>query len=264
MDIAESTNLLAPEEKRHPWERARVQILEELLRTATKDRAMKNEIVVDIGCGDLFVAGKFAHEWPATNFIGVDTAFDEKKLEILRNSIDVPNLQAYASMSDAFESISRPASVILLNDVIEHVPDDVEFLRSIVSSSLFDCNTRLLITVPAFQSLWTQHDVFLGHYRRYNRALLKHRVDEAGLAIADGGYFFLSLLSLRAAQVIIERAGVRAKEEKGIGAWGGGQTLGRLFRKMLLIDFRVGSLLGKAGLVLPGLSCYAICTAQQS
>jgi hypothetical protein len=264
MDIAESKSLLTPEEKRHPWERARLEILEELLRDATKDSGLQDEIVVDIGCGDLFVAGKFAHEWPATDFVGIDTAFDEKTLEILRKNIDVPNLHAYASMNDAFASLSRPASVILLNDVIEHVPDDVAFLRSIVSSSLFDANTRLLITVPAFQSLWTQHDVFLGHYRRYNRGLLRRRVEAAGLAVANDGYFFLSLVPLRAFQVILERGGVHAKEEKGIGDWGGGKTLGRLFRQMLLIDFRLGSLLGKTGVPLPGLSCYAICTAQPS
>jgi 2-polyprenyl-3-methyl-5-hydroxy-6-metoxy-1,4-benzoquinol methylase len=264
MDIVESTNLLTPEEKRHPWERARLQILEELLRTATKDRGLKNGIVVDIGCGDLFVAGKFAREWPATDFIGIDTAFDEKTLEILRKNIGVPNLHAYASMNDAFASLSRPASVILLNDVIEHVPDDVEFLRSIVSSHLFSPNSRLLITVPAFQSLWTEHDAFLGHYRRYNRGLLRRQVEAAGLKVTSDGYFFLSLLPLRAAQAMLERAGVHVKEQKGIGGWSGGKTLGRLFRQMLLIDFRLGSLLGKTGVPLPGLSCYAICTAQPS
>jgi hypothetical protein len=129
---------------------------------------------------------------------------------------------------------------------------------------LFDANTRLLITVPAFQSLWTRHDVFLGHYRRYNRRLLRHRLEVAGLTVVDDGYFFLSLVPLRAVQVFLERAGLRAKEEKGIGDWGGGKTLGRLFRQMLLIDFRVASLLGKTHLPLPGLSCYAICTAQSS
>jgi len=256
--------LLTPEEKRHPWERARLQILEELLCIATKDRGLKNEIVVDIGCGDLFVAGKFAREWPETDFIGIDTAFDAKTLEILRKNIDVPNLHAYASMGDAFASLSRPASVILLNDVIEHVPDDVEFLRSIVSSGLFDADTRLLITVPAFQSLWTQHDVFLGHYRRYDRGLLRRQVGAAGLAVVNDGYFFLSLLPLRTMQVILERTGAHKKEEKGIGDWRGGKTLGRLFRQMLLVDFRLGSLFGKTGLPLPGLSCYAICTAQRS
>jgi hypothetical protein len=69
---------------------------------------------------------------------------------------------------------------------------------------------------------------------------------------------------LRAVQVILERGGIQAKKEKGIGDWGGGKTLGRLLRQMLLIDFRVASLLGKTRLPLPGLSCYAICTAQPS
>ena len=106
--------------------------------------------------------------------------------------------------------------------------------------------------------------MFLGHYRRYNRALLRRCVEGVGLAVANDGYFFLSLVPLRGVQVILERAGAHAKEEKGIGDWGGGKTLGRLLSQMLLIDFHVGSLLGKTGLPLPGLSCYAICTAQRS
>jgi trans-aconitate methyltransferase len=264
MDITEATTLLTPADQRHPWETARLQILEELLRTATADGRVQNEVVVDIGCGDLFVAGQLAGRWPGSEFIGVDTAFDEKTLESLRASITLPNLHVYSSMDDALESLSRPATMILLNDVIEHVPDDVEFLRAIVASGLFKTGTWLLITVPAFQSLWTRHDVFLGHYRRYTRQLLRQRVQAAGLTTSAEGYFFLSLLPLRAAQAMLGRAGLHPKEEKGIGGWGGGRTMARLFRKMLLLDFRVGRLLGRTGVVLPGLSCYAICTARQS
>jgi Methyltransferase domain len=264
MDIAEATTLQTPEDRRHPWETARLQILEELVRTATADGRLQNEVVVDIGCGDLFVAGQLARRWPGSDFIGVDTAFDENTLESLRKSIDLPNLHVYSSMDDALESLSRPATMILLNDVIEHVPDDVGFLRTIVSSGLFRAGTRLLITVPAFQSLWTRHDVFLGHYRRYTRELLKRRVQAAGLTTAADGYFFLTLLPLRAGQALLERAGVHAKEETGIGRWGGGKALAGLFRKALLVDFRIGRLLSRTGVALPGLSCYAICTASQS
>ncbi len=264
MDIAESTTLLTPEERRHPWETARLQILEELLRTATHDGRLQKEIVVDVGCGDLFVAGQLAQRWPASDFIGIDIAFDEKTLESLRKTIVLPNLHVHSSMDDALEFLSGPATIILLNDVIEHVPDDVEFLRTIVSSGLFEAGTRLLITVPAYQSLWTRHDVFLGHYRRYTRGLLRRRVQAAGLTTASDGYFFVSLLPIRAAQAMLERAGVHAKEEKGIGQWGGGQVMAGLFRKMLLLDFRVGRLLSRTGVMLPGLSCYAICTAPQS
>jgi|SRR5687768_3683342 len=264
MDITEATTLLTPAERRHPWETARLRILEELVQSATGDGRVQNEVVVDIGCGDLFVAGQMARRWPASDFIGVDTAFDEKTLESLRTGIALPNLHVYSSMADALQFLSRPATMILLNDVIEHVPDDVEFLRTIVSSGLFTSGTQVLVTVPAFQSLWTRHDVFLGHHRRYTRELLRQRVRAAGLTAVADGYFFVSLLPIRAAQAMLGRAGVHPKEEKGIGGWGGGQALGRLFRKMLLLDFRLGRLLSRTGIVLPGLSCYAICTAPQS
>jgi 2-polyprenyl-3-methyl-5-hydroxy-6-metoxy-1,4-benzoquinol methylase len=264
MDIAESTTLLTPEEKRHPWETARLQVLEELLRSSTGDGKLEKEVVVDVGCGDLFVAGQLARRWPASEFIGVDIAFDDQTLDSLRKSIVLPNLHVYSSMDDALEFLSGPATVILLNDVIEHVPDDVQFLRMIVSSDLFNPDTRLLITVPSFQSLWARHDVFLGHYRRYTRGLLRHRVEAAGLSTTADGYFFLSLLPLRAAKAMLEHAGVHAKEEKGIGQWGGGRLMAALIRRTLLLDFRLGRLFSRTGIALPGLSCYAICTAPQS
>lgn len=264
MDITEATTLLTPADRRHPWETARLQILEELVQSAAADGRVQNEVVVDIGCGDLFVAGQMARRWPGSDFIGVDTAFDDKTLESLRTGIALPNLHVYSSMENALQFLSRPATMILLNDVIEHVPDDVEFLRTIVSSGLFETGTQVLITVPAFQSLWTRHDVFLGHYRRYTRELLRQRVQAAGLTTSSEGYFFVSLLPIRAAQAMLGHAGVHPKEEKGIGGWGGGQAMAGLLRKMLLLDFRVGRLLSKTGVVLPGLSCYAICTARQS
>jgi 2-polyprenyl-3-methyl-5-hydroxy-6-metoxy-1,4-benzoquinol methylase len=264
MDIVESTTLLTPEARRHPWESARLQILEDLLRTATPDGRLEREIVVDIGCGDLFVAGELARRWPGSQFIGVDIAFDDETLELLRKSISVPNLHVFSSMDDALEFLAAPATFVLLNDVIEHVPDDVEFLRGIVASRLIAAGTRLLISVPAFQSLWTRHDVFLGHYRRYSRALLRSHVQAAGLAAVADGYFFLTLLPIRTVQAMLEHAGVHAREEKGIGQWGGGKAMARLFRKMLLVDFYIGRLLSKTGFDLPGLSCYAICTAPRS
>lgn len=264
MDIVESKTLLTPEAQRHPWERARLHILEDLLLTATPDRRLEREIVLDLGCGDLFVAGELARRWPASEFVGVDIAFDAKTLELLRRNITVPNLHVFSSMEDALKFMAGPATLVLLNDVIEHVPDDVEFLRTIVASGLVAPGTRLLISVPAFQSLWTRHDVFLGHYRRYNRALLKRSAQAADLAVVTDGYFFLSLLPLRAAQAMLERAGVHANEEKGIGEWGGGQAMGGLIRNILMLDFYVGRLLSRTGVDLPGLSCYAICTSPQS
>ena len=118
MDITESTTLLTPYEQRHPWETARLQILEALLRTTATNGQLRREIVVDVGCGDLFVAGQLAGHWPDSEFVGVDIAFDAATLDLLRQSIGLPNLHVFSSTADALEFLSQPATIILLNDVI--------------------------------------------------------------------------------------------------------------------------------------------------
>jgi len=56
-------------------------------------------------------------------------------------------------------------NLILLIDVLEHVPDPKHELHEILDKIKSECT--LVITVPAFQSLWSIHDEFLGHYGRY-------------------------------------------------------------------------------------------------
>jgi len=57
------------------------------------------------------------------------------------------------------------ADTVLLMDVLEHVDDDTGLLREYVQNAA--PGTRFLITVPAFMWMWSGHDVFLEHRRRY-------------------------------------------------------------------------------------------------
>jgi hypothetical protein len=72
-------------------------------------------------------------------------------------------------------------------DVIEHVQDDAAFLTS--------CLTQLkdggwvVITVPAFMFLWSEHDELNNHYRRYTRKLLLETMSKAGLVPERISYF---------------------------------------------------------------------------
>jgi SAM-dependent methyltransferase len=55
-------------------------------------------------------------------------------------------------------------------DVIEHTPDDAVALRELRRVS--KPAGWLLVTVPAYQSLWSAHDDANHHYRRYSRRTL--------------------------------------------------------------------------------------------
>ena len=85
-------------------------------------------------------------------------------------------------------------AVVLLMDVLEHVEDDHGLLRSVVASS--KGTNYFFVTVPAFQFLWSGHDEFLGHYRRYTLSSLKALAAAAGLSVSDGYYMFGTVLPL--------------------------------------------------------------------
>ena len=61
--------------------------------------------------------------------------------------------------------------LILVADVIEHVEDDMAILQYL--SELLNKNGQILITVPAFDFLFSNKDKVLRHYRRYTKKNIK-------------------------------------------------------------------------------------------
>ena len=71
--------------------------------------------------------------------------------------------------------------IITALDVIEHIDDDAGSLQ-ILHRALGDDGTAI-ITVPAYQFLWSQHDVDNQHKRRYSKSELKRKLEEAGFKV---------------------------------------------------------------------------------
>src|SRR3546814_5651478 len=63
-------------------------------------------------------------------------------------------------------------------DVLEHGEDDAGLLRTYLDKA--PPQAQATITVPAFQVLWSHHDVFLEHHRRYTLKTLSRLVERAG------------------------------------------------------------------------------------
>ena len=76
-------------------------------------------------------------------------------------------------------------------DVVEHIEDPVNFLRQ--TRDLATTDATLLITVPAFQSLWSQEDIDAGHYRRYTKRTMRQHLEAAGWKVERIFYFFSML-----------------------------------------------------------------------
>ena len=102
-------------------------------------------------------------------------------------------------------SVDRVAAdVVLMMDVVEHVADDVGLIRDYVDRA--KVGTTFLLTVPAFSWLWSGHDDYLGHHRRYTLPGLERAVCQAGLTVDLGCYIYGALLPLVAATRLSQRA----------------------------------------------------------
>ncbi|SIR77300.1 Methyltransferase domain-containing protein [Pseudomonas sp. B10] len=92
---------------------------------------------------------------------------------------------------------SIDADLVLLMDVLEHVDDDLGLLKNYVDK--VPSGSRFLMTVPAFQFLWSGHDDFLEHKRRYTLAQFETLAGDAGLTVQRGAYYFGAVFPIAAA-----------------------------------------------------------------
>lgn len=259
MDLVEARARGFDTSIRHPWETARFEVIDRLIRRNVALPA--GGIVMDIGCGDTFVVEELAARYSTAQFFAVDTAFTGELLEHYRARLNNPRIQMSSSLDGIAPPPSKPASLVLLMDVIEHIEDDTGFLTGLGARPYIDRETRLLITVPAYQSLFSSHDAFLGHYRRYSNGSLRRLIERSGFKVLDIGYFFGSLLPVRVLQVIKERVlGMKPDQPtSGLVTWTSGRGAAGFLSSALVLDARLSIAMTKTGVRLPGLSNYAIC-----
>ncbi len=91
--------------------------------------------------------------------------------------------------------LDRRYDVIGAFDVIEHLADDVGAVAWIAEH--LKPGGLLVATVPAYDWLFSAHDVALGHFRRYTERKLRWVVGQR-LLVRQSGYFVAGLLPLAA------------------------------------------------------------------
>lgn len=173
MDLIESniTN-------RHPWELSRV---ESLIKEINKYKISGD--VLDIGCGDCY----FDYELLKSNqninkLYGIDIYAKEEIKD-----------GKYMVINDYKKLKNKKFDTIIMCDVIEHIENDADFLENTVKN-LLKKDGKIIITVPAYQKLFSKHDEELKHYRRYNIKMIKELCDKTSFKIKKFHYFYALLL----------------------------------------------------------------------
>ena len=179
--------------EKHWWWRARENALvEELRRRLPKSGDLS---ILDIGCGDALFFDRL-HQFG-----------EVEGIESTPELVD-PNGPNRASITVApFDASFQPGKnydLILMLDVLEHLDTPEHTLRQALS--LLKPDGLIVVTVPAFRTLWTQHDQLNQHRTRFTKRSFDRVARASGMEIMSSRYFFIWLfaakLALRVAEAI--------------------------------------------------------------
>ena len=176
--------------------------------------------LVDVGAG-VGLIGEFLRERsPAATYRFVEPIpFLEEELK-----------RRYGAAANARDDAHyEGVAVVTLLDVLEHQEDDHAFMRELAGR--LDRGATLIITVPADTRLWSQWDVALGHYRRYDRGSFRRAVAGLPLEIVELDYLFPELVPL----ALLRKLGMRRPRD------GAEVEFPELSRPVNQLLYRVGS-----------------------
>lgn len=192
MDIVEIDNFDLESELHHWWIKTRFLYIKKSLDISLKN---KNDIkVLEVGCGTGQNLSYIRNQYPQSNKVsklyGVDINLPK---DFKRNDLS----------NDDYLGVETPEGetfdVLVMMDVIEHVESPTDLIKDYIKFLKDD--GIVLITVPAFNHLWSNHDKLLGHYKRYDLETLCKEAHICSLEKLFNRYifspFYLPVLIIR-------------------------------------------------------------------
>lgn len=178
---------LAAIEDRHFWFRARNRVIHTLVRQITA-QLEPGYRVLEVGCGNGNVLHVLEEACGDGVVVGMDLFHEALEFAARRSGC----LLVQGDMNaPPFRGVF---DLIGLFDVLEHMADDLQVLRSL--HEMLAPGAVLLLTVPAHASLWSYFDEASHHYRRYELAELEGKLTNAGYCVEYISPYMASIVPL--------------------------------------------------------------------
>jgi SAM-dependent methyltransferase len=214
---AERLHLVAELEHSHFWFTGRRELVQRLLDRHVCERVGS---AVDVGCG-------------TGSFLDVLALYAER-IRGLDRLVWPDDPRIVAGSAERMPLETGSVDLIVALDVLEHV-DDREALRE--CARVLRDDGVLVLTVPAFPSLWSSRDQLAGHRRRYRKAELTRQLKDSGFEVAETTYYQFVLFPFLAASRFIGRLRPDTTElEERLPSWLNGPL-----RRLNALEVRLGS-----------------------
>jgi SAM-dependent methyltransferase len=228
-------------EDRHWWYRGRRTVLDGVIASLGLPWPAR---ILDAGCGSGRNMVELARFGAVT---GVELSQTSVQLARAR---DAGEVVAGSVLEMPFDDASFDLAVTL--DVIEHLEDDLRALRELRRTVA--PGGALLVTVPAYQWLWSGHDVINHHHRRYTRRTLQRVAEQAGWRQVRTTYFNSLLLPVAIVLRALDRFNTKTTESS-LDLWVPPEPLNRALEQPLNLE---AALIARGGRIPAGLSLLAV------
>lgn len=179
--------LVSEVDNKHFWFRVRNEILLQTIKSNLTD--WRNASFLEIGSGSATVL-EFLHQGGMTNLAGCD--INPLAIELSRTRM--PDIRHYECSYENFISEGYKTDSVGMFDFIEHLPDDMPPLK--VAHTMLNPGGKLFVSVPAHQSLYSNVDRLMSHYRRYSKKSLEATLRQAGFKTVKVDYVMQTMCPL--------------------------------------------------------------------
>ena len=228
-------------EDRHWWYRGRRTVIERVLDGLALAPGAR---ILDAGCGSGRNMVELSRRGTVT---GVELSAASAQLARERGCGEVIEGSV---LEMPFEDAGFELAVSL--DVVEHLEDDFAALREL--RRVVAPGGVLLVTVPAYQWLWSGHDIINHHHRRYTRRSLQRVAEQAGWRQQRTTYFNSLLLPVAILLRVLDRIGTRTTESS-LDLWVPPEPLNRLLERPLALE---AATIARGGRIPAGLSLLSV------
>lgn len=188
-------------EEKHWWFLARRNILEALLY-----KLQKSSKILEVGCG----GGSLLKELQQKGYKNAGGLDISKKAVAVCKKRGVKNVKVADAVATGYSAGSMDA--VIASDVLEHIENEEKALKE--WNRILKKGGKLLLFSPAFNFLWSEHDLANKHYRRYEAGNLAKLLKKNGFEVERLGYWnFLLFLPISAMRLLQKAAGIDEKPE---------------------------------------------------
>lgn len=188
---------------------------------------VEGKSVLDVGCGPCRLAK-----------VLLDNGYDMTVIDSDPKAIEIAEDKGIAGFVADISSWETDAKFdcVVAADMLEHIDDDRLAIKRI--HDMLKPGGCFIVNVPAYKFLFGQHDISLGHKRRYSDRELRAKLEEAGFEIEVQRHWNLLALPIT---ILLTRILKRDYPHEQVSRL---TPLSTILEKLLILESKVNPLFG--------------------